>query len=178
MTRMLSITLVLVFLFSVVGCQKKLQNTSGFVKVDSSELQYVIEGNGIPCLVVGSAIYYPKTFSQELREHFQFIFVDHRGFSPNITKDDGQNLTLNTFIDDMETVRKTLGLGKIAVLGHSIHGLFALEYAGKYPQNTSHVIMIGTPAYYGSDKFSNVVSKFWESEASDERKLIFKNWKL
>ena len=53
-----------------------------FISVNGTKLSYVIEGSGIPCLVIGSAIYYPRTFSQQLRKHFKFIFTDERGFVP------------------------------------------------------------------------------------------------
>ena len=49
------------------------------------------------------------------------------------------------FSDDVEQIRKALDIPKICVLGHSIHGNLALEYARKYPQHTSHVIVIGAP---------------------------------
>ena len=82
-------------------------------------------------------------------------------------------ITLDTYLDDIDKVRRTLGLGKTAVFGHSIHSLIALEYARKYPKNTTHVVMSGfTPC-----SLAGVADEFWESDASDERKMILKqNW--
>jgi proline iminopeptidase len=59
------------------------------------------------------------------------------------------------------------------VFGHSIHSYIALEYARKYPKNTSHVVMTGNTPY----RIAGVADKFWESDASAERKMILKqNW--
>lgn len=181
-----------IFLFSVsiviliFGCAKKeeqpatmepeVEKSSGVVAVDGAKLNYVIEGSGIPCVVIGSSIYYPRTFSQELRKHFKFIFMDLRHFVPSDETFEIDNIKLDTYLNDIDQVRKTLGLNKICILGHSIHSLLAFEYACKYPQNTSQVIMIGIYPC-GVDKGSKASDEFWELDASDERKMILKkNW--
>ena len=43
----------------------------GQLSVDGSKLDYVIEGRGKACLVIGSSVYYPKTFSPELQKHLK-----------------------------------------------------------------------------------------------------------
>ena len=143
-----------------------------FISINGTKLSYGIEGSGIPCLVIGSAIYYPRTFSQELRQHFKFIFADTRGFVPTDTPIDLEKITVDTFSDDVEQIRKALDIPKICVLGHSIHGMLALEYARKYPQNTSHVIVIGSPIN-GSRKNLKASRQYWASNASEERKDIY-----
>jgi len=146
---------------------------SNFVSVDGYKLSYVIEGSGIPCLVIGSAIYYPRTFSQELRKYFKFIFTDTRGFVPTDEPVDLKEVTIDMFLDDAEQIRKTLDIPKICVLGHSIHGNLALEYARKYPQNTSHVIVIGAPPN-GMRKNLKASRQHWTNNTSEERKIIYK----
>jgi len=146
---------------------------SNFVSVDGYKLSYVIEGSGIPCLVIGSAIYYPRTFSQELRQHFKFIFTDNRGFVPTDAPVNLEKITVDMFIDDAEQIRKALDIPKICVLGHSIHGNLALEYARKYPQYTSHVIVIGAPPN-GMRKNFKASRQHWTNNASEERKDIHK----
>ncbi len=38
------------------------QQIKGTIEIDGSRLGYTIEGEGIPCLIIGSSVYYPKTF--------------------------------------------------------------------------------------------------------------------
>jgi hypothetical protein len=55
---------------------------TGHVYSSGFKLQYIVEGNGTPTLVVGSSLYYSRMFSNNLRKSLKLAFVDHRGFSP------------------------------------------------------------------------------------------------
>lgn len=150
--------------------------SSGVVTVNGAELRYVIEGRGVPCLVIGSATYYPRTFSQALREHFQFIFVDLRHFAPSTTASDIDQITIDTYLNDIEQIRSALGLDKLAVLGHSVHGTLALEYARRYPDHTSQVIAVGALPV-GLGQLTMAAEAFWEADASAERSQVWlDNW--
>ena len=107
------------------------------------QLPYVAEGTGHPTIVIGSVLYYQRAFSQNLRNHLQLIFMDHRGFAPSPGPVENSEFELDKLVDDVERLRQHLGLGRVAVIGHSGHSYMALEYAKKYPENTSHVVMIG-----------------------------------
>jgi proline iminopeptidase len=114
----------------------------GHVYSSGFKLQYIVEGNGTPTIVVGSSLYYSRTFSNNLRNSLKLVFVDHRGFSPPYDCKDISQYQLDTLVDDIELVRKELGFDKIIVIGHSGHAFMALEYAKKYPANVSHVVMM------------------------------------
>jgi proline iminopeptidase len=145
--------------------------TTGFVSINGVELPYFIEGDGIPCVVTLHATFLAGTLSPELRKHFQFIFADSRHMTTIDPELDVSYVTMNTLVDDIEAVRKALGHDRIAVLGHSTAGLLALAYARKYPQQTSHVIMIGTPLSWNREAGEAFVD-YWEAHASEERKAI------
>jgi proline iminopeptidase len=114
----------------------------GHVYSSGFKLQYIVEGNGVPTIVVGSSLYYSRTFSNNLRNSLKLVFVDHRGFSPQNDCKDISQYQLDLLVDDIELVRKELGFDKIIVIGHSGHAFMALEYAKKYPANVSHVVMM------------------------------------
>ncbi|MHA2009170.1 MAG: alpha/beta fold hydrolase [Promethearchaeota archaeon] len=137
--------------------------------VNVFEPSYVIEGTGIPCIVIGDAKVYQKVYTSELRKHFKLIFLTTAIYTPK--NFDLENYTMESILAEVEQTRKALGLDKISVLGHSFTSLVALEYAKRYPDHTSHVIMIAI-----SPSFNDAVMKerenFWLSQASAERKLI------
>ena len=81
----------------------------GTVAVDGSRLQVRIEGTGEPMLVVGSAVFYPRVFSRDLREQFRLVFVDLRHFAPLDDAAMVDQLSIETYADDIEHVRQTLG---------------------------------------------------------------------
>lgn len=178
--KKLFMVLPLVFLLCLtLSCQQteevaeasKEEATSGVVSVDGFDLAYSIEGTGIPCAVVGDALSVLRGTSKELRGHFKLIFIDSRMTTPTTEGFDISTVTFDTLVEDIEKVRKTLDIDKFCVFGHSISGLLALEYARKYPEHASHVIMNGTPPYFNED-YVTMRDEYWESTASEERKAI------
>jgi proline-specific peptidase len=80
---------------------------------------------------------------RRLADQFTLIFYDHRcnGRSNNapVTSMTWENLTA-----DAEALRQRLGFDQWAVLGHSFGGMVALEYALRYPQSLSHLLLLDT----------------------------------
>lgn len=104
-------------------------NKNQSVISDGFELNYCIKGQGTPILVVGSSVYYPRLFSENLYKKFQFIFLDHRGFVAPPRTLTPEDYTLDKVLDDIEIARQSLNLEDFIVLGHSGHAFMALEYA-------------------------------------------------
>ena len=152
------------------------EHPTGVVTIDSFQIPYYVEGNGIPCIVINDAIAMRRALSKELRKHFKFIFMNPRMNVPYDKSFDIKKITLDTLLDDIELIRRTAGVEKVCIFGHSINGLTAFEYARKYPEHATHVIMNGTPPVVG-EKAIKTADEYWESMASDERKTILKqNW--
>jgi proline iminopeptidase len=137
---------------------------------DGTKLRYVVEGSGIPCIVVNGG-FYRRVYSKDLRRHLKLVFVHfrHGSEAESAAKLDG--ITVDTLVDDIDLVRRALGFERIAVMGHSLPSVIALEFARKYPEHTSHVILIGAPPFMITPKESEA---FWESDASEARKLANK----
>lgn len=150
---------------------------SNVLQVDSFHLQYRIEGEGAPALVIGSALYYSRTFSQELRKNLQLIFMDHRGFGSSLSPIKTP-CELDIILDDMETLRKTLSIERIIVIGHSGHGYMALEYAKKYPQHVSHVVLIGMGPNQSNESHLAALQYFNDSVCPERKLFLEKNLKL
>ena len=80
---------------------------------------------------------------QPLADQFTLIFYDHRC----IGRSEGaevSSMTLENLTADADALRQTLGFDKWAVLGHSFGGMVALEYALRYPQSLSHLVLMNT----------------------------------
>src|ERR1043165_1694541 len=93
----------------------------GTIEADDFLLRYIIEGEGKPVIVIGSAQFYPRTFSQNLRQHLRMVFLDHRGFAPLPAHFPQRSFELTTVADDIELTRKRLALDRVAIVGHSGH---------------------------------------------------------
>ena len=145
---------------------------NGNIASGEFRLRYQTEGTGTPTIVIGSAIYYPRIFSEDLRKHLRLVFLDHRGFAPSPGPVDTTEFSLDTLVNDIELTRQELELGHIAIIGHSGHAFMALEYAKKYPANVSHVIMIGIAPDLSAAS-AEAAERYWQESVSPERKAVF-----
>jgi proline iminopeptidase len=143
-------------------------DSSGTIEIDGFKLKYRIEGNGPDTLVIGSSIYYPRSFSQELRDSLRLIFIDWRGFAEPPAFDT-PTPAFDTLLDDIEHIRQALGVKKCMIIGHSAHGLLALEYAKKYSRHVSHVVMIGISPNLGPEHAA-MAQRNWDESVWPERK--------
>ena len=144
---------------------------AGIVEVDGAALRYRIEGDGPSCLVIGSSVYYPRTFSPKLREHLELAFVDLRHFAASDPTFTPEMVSIDSYADDIERVRETLGLEDVIVMGHSIHSCIALEYARRYPDHLLGVVAIGAAPYESDDEYDAAFDPLWEG-ATEERKRL------
>jgi len=135
-------------------------------------LEVTIEGSGRSCIVIGSAVYYPRAFSDAFKQQFRCAYVSTRMFTAEGSKTIApEEYTLDVVVSDLERVRDGLGLDRVVVIGHSMHALMALEYAKAHPERVSHVVMIGMSPRYDADALQQS-GKYWETDASAERKSI------
>ena len=74
-----------------------------------------------------------------LERTLRLVYLDQRG-SGRSERPWTNAYTIPLLVDDVEALRRHLGVPKIAVVGHSFGALLALEYAAKYPAHTSHVV--------------------------------------
>jgi proline iminopeptidase len=124
--------------------------------------------------VIGSSGY-SRFFSGNLRDHYEMIFSDSRHFIPEYhpSQKELAALSLDTWADDVEMIRKELDLDKIIVIGHSVHAQVAMRYAARYPENVRSLVLIcGVP--YASGQFAEETRSYWEREADDKRKSLSK----
>jgi proline iminopeptidase len=144
---------------------------AGVIEAGPFRLRYCIEGTGHPTIVIGSAIYYPRAFSRDLRQNLRMVFLDHRGFAASPGPVPTSMFALETLVDDIECARQELGLGRIAIMGHSGHSFMALEYAKKYPQSVSHVIMIGCCPDFSAASLA-MAEQYWQDSVNPDRKAV------
>lgn len=174
-------TFVLLLLLPTPGClysNKAVEQepATASIAVNGVELNYVTEGRGTPCLVIGSSVYYPKTFSDSLRQALKLYFVDMRWFAGKRGSLTLEDFTLDTIVSDIEQVRLALGLEKPILAGHSIHGTIAMEYAKKYPENVSSLLLIGSPNVFGNAEYDRSVNAVWETASVERKELQQRNW--
>src|SRR5215470_3800896 len=105
-------------------------------------------GRGPPLVVVhggpGASHDYLLPNVYRLATSYRLIFVDERGSGRSPRLEDPTQYTVEKMADDVEAVRSALGLGNIALLGHSFGGVVVQAYAFKYQAHLSHLILAST----------------------------------
>jgi proline iminopeptidase len=105
-----------------------------------------VMGHGYPLLLMhgGPGLDHTTLLAlQPLADQFTLIFYDHR-CNGRSGAAEVSSMTFENLTADADALRQTLGFDQWAVLGHSFGGNVALEYALRYPQNLSHLILMNT----------------------------------
>lgn len=120
----------------------------GFVDSHGALIYYESVGRGVPLVIVhggpGASHDYFLPYLLPLMRDNRLVFIDERGSGKSSKLEDVKQYTIANMVEDIETVRQTLGLGKINLLGHSFGGALVQAYAFKYQKNLSHLILGST----------------------------------
>jgi len=90
----------------------------------------------------------PKARYGKLADKMQLVYFDHRGQGRS-ARGDPEMYTLDENVEDMEALRRYLGLGQIVSLGTSYGGMVAMAHAARYPTSVSHLVLVATVAHSG-----------------------------
>jgi len=120
----------------------------GFISVAGAKLHYRAIGQGLPIILVhggpGFDHHYLRPDMDRLAASFRLIYYDQRGRGQSAWIAEPTPVSLQSELDDLETLRAEMHLDQTALLGHSWGGLLALEYALRHPERVSQVILLNT----------------------------------
>ncbi|MBK0329263.1 proline iminopeptidase-family hydrolase [Rhodobacteraceae bacterium F11138] len=97
-------------------------------------------GPGLPC------DYLRDSHSCLAAEGFRVVAWDQLGTGSSDRPTDPSLWTIQRYVEETETVRSALGLGKVHFLGQSWGGWLGIEYALTYPDNLRSLILENTAA--------------------------------
>jgi proline iminopeptidase len=97
-------------------------------------------GPGLPC------DYLREAHSCLIDEGYRIVAFDQLGTGASDRPTDAGLWTIGRYVEETETVRKALNLGKVHMLGHSWGGWLAIDYALTYPENLKTLILEDTVA--------------------------------
>jgi proline iminopeptidase len=132
----------------------------GFVDAHGVLIYYKMMGRGAPLMIVhggpGASHDYLLPYLLPLARTNRLIFIDERGSGRSEKLENTTLYTVENMVEDLEDVRRALGLGKVNLLGHSYGGVLAQAYAFKYQKNLSHLILGGT--FYSTAEMNKVLA--------------------
>ncbi len=96
---------------------------------DGAETVFCLNGGpGLPC------DYLREAHSCLIDQGYRVVAFDQLGTGASDRPTDSSLWTIGRYVEETETVRKALGLGKVHMLGHSWGGWLAIDYALTYPE--------------------------------------------
>jgi proline iminopeptidase len=121
---------------------------AGHASVDGAELYYRDIGHGPPLVVIHGGPDFDHTYLlpdlDRLAEAYRLIYYDQRGRGKSRGAVRLDDIHIDTYVADLDGLRRHLGLDTIAVLGHSWGGLIAMHYALRHPDRASHLVLMNS----------------------------------
>ena len=90
-------------------------------------------------------------FDEELAEEFNVIAIDPRGVGDTRAKIDWSH-SIEQMVGDVKAVIDTVGLSKVNILGFSLGGMVAMDFAMRYPECTESIVVVNSSIGGGSGK--------------------------
>ena len=109
-----------------------------------------------------------KTGLAPLTEVMQLVYFDHRGQGRS-ARGDPARYTLDENVEDMEALRRHLGLGPVVSIGTSYGGMVAMAHAARYPASVSRLVLCVTAAHGG---FIPAAQAFIDAHGSSAQKSV------
>lgn len=155
---------------ATVSAQQAAEPQGTSIEVNGHRLWYRIAGKGNPLVLIpggpGSSHTYFYPHFERLADSFQIIFFDAYGRGQSDRAKNPGEYSLDRDIDDIEGLRKALGLGKIAVYGHSYGGIVAQGYAIRFPQSLSKLILANT--CHSAEMWQKGCNDNWNNEIRNQ----------
>ena len=104
-----------------------------------------------------------------LQDAVQIVYFDHRGTGRS-GRADVSTYTMEQMADDVEALRIHLGVEKPVVLGSSFGGMVALQYAVRYPDSLSKLILSDTAPSY--DFYAKSMERVAELASAEQLELL------
>jgi pimeloyl-ACP methyl ester carboxylesterase len=116
------------------------------VKVNNLNMYYEIHGKGFPLIMImglsANVYWWDPPFLEELARHFQILIFDNRGVGRS---DDPQvDFSIKTMAEDLAALMDAVDIRRAHVLGISMGGMIAQEFALNWPERVEKLVLCAT----------------------------------
>lgn len=157
-----------------VACTDTLTVEEGHLEINGTSLFYKTMGSGEPIVVLhGGPGFDHRQFLPyiwELAAQHKVILFDQRGTGLSSGPVDATSISIDTFIADIEGIRKAFGIEKMNLLGHSWGGILAMHYGIRHPEKLRSLILCSTAASFES--FAEMRTKYEADRLPEDAALL------
>ena len=122
---------------------------------DGRRLAYKRAGSGPTLVCHGGGPGFSSLYLGDLAgldERLELVMLDPRGTGGSDRPADSRAYVVDDYVDDVEELRRHLGLEQIKLLGHSHGGMIAMAYAARYPERVERLILASTLARWAPEQ--------------------------
>ena len=129
-------------------------HAKGVVHTEQVDLGYETfgtRGTALPVIAVngGPGLSHAYMVQNDLWERVAknrlVVFYDQRGIGSSKRLQPGASQSMDAQVADLEAVRQTLGLDKVALVGDSYGGLLSMAYAAAHPEHVGRLVLSDSP---------------------------------
>lgn len=117
-----------------------------FAQLDDIKLRYKIVGEGEPLVLLmgfcGNIEWWPQPVQDYFSKRYQVILVDNRG--TGLSERGTKKYTMATLADDVAGLLKYLHIDRAHILGVSMGGMIAQEFAIRHQEQVKRLILANT----------------------------------
>ena len=123
-------------------------------------LNYVVEGEGETLLFIhglSDNLLYWEVLASFLKKDYRILRVDLRGHGESPLGSD--EISVDVYSDDLKSLLDELNINNVNIIGFSLGGSVALDFAIKHPDMVSSLVLMSTFSRC-DDHFNQVFSEF------------------
>ena len=108
-------------------------------------MNYKVEGNGEPLLFIhglSDSLLYWEFLAANLKGDYQIIRVDLKGHGESELGSD--EITIDLYADDLINLLNELNIDKVNLIGFSLGGTAALDFAIRFPEKVYSLVLMST----------------------------------
>lgn len=120
------------------------------VILDMIKLNYTIEGSGETLVFIhglSDNLLYWEFLASNLKKDFQVLRFDLRGHGQTELGED--EISIGTYVEDLHNLLCDLDIDRFNLVGFSLGGAVALDFAVRYPQRVSSLVLMS--CFYKAD---------------------------
>ncbi len=122
--------------------------THGFADSGGTKIHYVTKGTGPLVVMIHGFPDYWYTWRKQipaLAENHQVVAMDQRGYNWSDQPEGVESYAMSHLVDDVLAVVKHFERDQAIIVGHDWGGMVAWQFAMRYPEATSKLIILNLP---------------------------------
>lgn len=133
----------------ILASSQVLGQVAGQIERGDVEIHYQVFGDGFPIALLsggpGASSSALMPIVAKLADDYRVVLIDQRGTGlSRLAVLDSTTITLENYVEDVDAVRRHLGIDRWLILGHSWGGGLAMAVTAAHPSHSAGLVLVGS----------------------------------